>query len=708
MLGRAREVLGPAGPLASDLAAYEERDGQLAMADAVERAIDDDAVLIVEAGTGTGKTLAYLVPAALSGKKVIVSTATKALEEQIFASDIPLVERILGRRIDAALVKGLGNYLCLRRFHELRASAGAFGDAVRRSLPLLESWVQRTEHGDIAELEAIAENDPVWRDVSSSSDTRVGPSCEYFDRCFVTKMRQRANEAQIVVVNHHLFFADLALKRSSAARGAAVGVLPPYDVVIFDEAHQIEDIAAEFFGTSVSKARLDSLLRDAARALGAKSTARAQGGYEHGVPRAAVSLVRQSGGESGPRAAARSLLSEVEAGAASFFDEIAAQVVVPAAEIAQARDGRDAREVRAPLDPSAWAGPLGDARARLDAALEALSSHARSSATSEPGRMIATRAELLRASLECVSKPEGRAVVWAEVRTKNVTLHATPIDVGQLLAEDLWPRVASAVLTSATLSIGAGSSFSFLRARLGLGAPLTLREARVPSPFDFATRALFYSPRDLPESSDPSFTVAAARRALELVRVTGGGAFVLCTSVRAMRAIATELARELPRPPLVQGDAPKSALLSRFKDDGDAVLVATMSFWEGVDVPGDALRLVVIDKIPFAVPTDPVVAARIQALEREGRSAFIEYSVPQAAITLKQGFGRLLRTRRDRGAVAVLDRRLRTKPYGRILVGSLPPARRTESLDDVRAFFSESPAQPARSPVDSPVDALQH
>jgi ATP-dependent DNA helicase DinG len=659
---RAIDLLGPAGPFARTMTGYEDRPGQLAMAQAVERALDGGRILLCEAGTGTGKTLAYLVPALLSGLKVVVSTATKTLQDQIVSKDLPLVAQHLGFEPEVALVKGLGNYLCKRRFEELRTSASATGSATLRSLPMVEAWAAETESGDFAELAMMAEGDPLWREISSSSETRIGSNCAYYDDCFVTKMRKDAESAQLLVVNHHLFFADLALRASAGERGFSGGALPPYDAVILDEAHQIEDVATQFFGTSISRARVDAMLRDAERAFfGAGLTDPVFG---RGEGSALTGIVREA--------------SE------AFFAVIA--------DVARASGGDGGRAM---LGPDTWSSEVGEAWGRLDETLEALAGYSKGSAKDEPMRMVASRAAAMRAAASKVLDPSANQVTWVEVTARNVSIGASPIGLGDTLRTFLFERAFSVVLTSATLATahrasGDEPSFAFVRSRVGLDEHLAapVEEACVPSPFDYAASTLLYLPRDLPEPSADGFLDEAAERTADLVRITGGGAFVLCTSVRAMRALAKRVGGLLKRPLMMQGDAPKGALLSRFRSQNDAVLVATMSFWEGVDVPGDALRLVVIDKLPFAVPSDPIVAARAKAIEANGKSPFLEYFVPQAAITLKQGFGRLIRTQKDRGIVALLDRRVSTKGYGRVLLDSLPPARRVESLDELRAAWT--------------------
>lgn len=714
------EVLGPDSPLARRLAGYENRAGQLEMARAVHAALTKDRHLFVEAGTGTGKTFAYLLPAVLSGRTVVVSTATHALQEQIFEKDIPFVRSVLaehGIELRAALMKGLSNYLCKRRFDERMRS----GEPVTAELVQIEKWARETQTGDRAEL-LLSENTLAWRDVHSGTDTRIGASCKYYDECHVTRMRREAESAQIIVVNHHLFFADLALKTGKT--GGYGGAIPPYDAVVFDEAHQIESVATDFFGVRISSTRIDRLVKDARRAVvGARIL----------------------------DAKAMRLMDDVERTGSDFF--------------AAWRSRSLAEEGRRLLSAKEWTPPRREAIGALDMAVQALVAFTMAIEDDDAVAMLAKRAADLRLDLAKIhasaeqrhwipdeelelhdsqrsfdeplftgldEPPVSRVPVSADPRTKNpdyamlmqkartgfeggitwierrargeasgngrssqmdaardrsVSLGASPVDLAPVLRERLFDRVPSVICTSATLATAThtGPSFHFAKGRLG--AQAESEELVVPSPFDFAARAAFYVAEDMPEPSAPGFEQACAVRARELAGITGGGAFVLCTSNRAMRAIYNELARGPHGVLLMQGEAPKHVLLERFRAAGDAVLVATMSFWEGVDVPGHALRLVVIDKIPFAVPTEPVVAARSAKIESEGGNPFTQYAVPAAAITLKQGFGRLIRTRQDAGIVALLDRRATKRGYGRALLESLPPARRVKTLEDARDFW---------------------
>lgn len=672
-MASARELLGPRGPFAAQLPGYEARPGQVSAAAAVERILRDDGILLCEAGTGTGKTFAYLVPAILSGRKVVISTATRALQDQIAQRDLPLVQEVLGTSVQAAVMKGLGNYLCRRRYNEFLRSDEALRPLHAHSLDLIRHWVRDSETGDHAELTLLGEGSLTWQEVSSSSDTRVGPNCPYFDECFVTEMKREAEAAQIVIVNHHLFFADLSLRGPHPGR-----VLPDYDAVVLDEAHQIEDIASMFFGIRISRTQVERMLREAARAIGKAS---AWGGP----------LDPGGGGAT---------LSEVETAARAFWE---------------AFDPLLEQQPRRALPQDVWTGALRDAWARLDRALDDLGAVGRSLAVEarddlalrESLEQIPRRCQTLRDQLSAVVEGAPGRVTWIERTPKSCWLSSTPVDLSGTLRDRLFEAVPAVVLTSATLSTSTSgvrapeapaprdapkdsstpprSAFGFMRARLGIGDGLRVEELVVPSPFDFERQALLYTPRDLPAPDATEFLDRASERVAELIELTGGGAFVLTTSLRAMRGFHERLARRLSGRPLwSQGERPKGALLSAFRASGHGVLVATQSFWEGVDVPGSALRLVVLEKVPFLVPTDPVVQAKSQWLEERGKSAFAHLSVPAAAIALKQGFGRLIRRSNDVGIVALLDDRIHKRGYGKRLLDALPPARRTDDLDVVR------------------------
>jgi len=616
--------LGPGGAFARAVPGWEDRREQLAVAEAVAGALRDQRPLLVEAGTGTGKTLAYLVPAALSGKRVVVSTATRALQEQLAGKDVPLVRAHVAD-VGVAVLKGVSNYLCLRRYSE---SHDADAD-----LTAISEWVGRTTSGDRAELRTLAEDAPAWRQVTTTPDARLGPRCPFFERCFVTQARRAAGKADLVIVNHHLYFADLALR----AHFPGAAILPPHDAVIFDEAHALEEVATEHFGIGVSTARLLGLVRDAERAL-------------------------TDAGE---------LVRAVAASGEALFAAL------------RRRIGAEAR-ARTPDD--LFADERRDAWFRFDAALDELALRAaRSAAGDEAAAAVARRTESLRGDLATLAEGRaGRHVHWVELRGPAVHLHASPVDVAPLVREHVVEAVGAAIFTSATLS--AGGRFDYLRGRLGLDEG-EAAELAVASPFDYARQALLYLPRDLPAPDEAGFGVAAAERTADLVELTAGRALVLYTSWRALRAAAAALRARLKMPIRVQGEAPRGALLDALRQG--EVLLATASFWEGVDVQGDALSLVVVEKLPFQPPDDPLAAARAARLQEDGIDPFQTLEVPRAALALKQGFGRLIRSRADRGIVAVLDHRILTRAYGRTFIATLPPAARTSAFEQVRRFWHD-------------------
>ncbi len=638
----AEVVLGPDGLLSALLTDYEHRPGQLEMARRVTAVLERDETLLVEAGTGTGKTLAYLVPALLSGKKVVVSTGTKTLQDQIMEHDLPLLERVFDQPLAVACMKGLSNYVCRRRYAEARLSPEAARPPLSRHLEIVEDWLGQTGTGDRAELSLLPSSSPAWSAITSGSETRIGPKCEHYDSCFVTHMRRAAEQAQLVVVNHHLFFADLAMRGPHGA-----GAIPDYDAVIFDEAHLIEDVATEFFGVAVSTTRLQVLTRDAARAL------------------AAAGLGAEVG----------NLIAQIDVRAAGFF----------AALPRVASEGG-----RVPLSSELFEERLRDPMFALDNALDALASFCKGHVDrAEAVAQIGRRADQVRDDVATIAEGgAGGQVTWTLARGRSVSIGASPVEVGEILRDKLFYRGLGIALTSATLS--AGGSFDFLRSRLGID--FEVEEAVVPSPFDYPQQAALYAPKSIPDPRSGDYPRVASDEIEALCELSGGGAFVLCTSLRMMRELSERLRDRLERPVLVQGEAPNATLLSRFREAGDAVLFATMGFWQGVDVPGRALRLVIIDKLPFDVPTDPLVSSRCDALKAAGEQPFMKYLVPSAALSLKQGFGRLIRGRGDRGIVAILDSRLTTKGYGRVFLRSLPPARRCRTMDELREFWTEAEA----------------
>jgi ATP-dependent DNA helicase DinG len=647
-------VLAPGGAASTVLPAYEARRGQLAMAARIAEAIERDERLLVEAGTGTGKTLAYLVPALLSGRKVVVSTGTKTLQDQIATVDLPRLREMLaragmldGQPLQWAVMKGLGNYVCRRRLMERDRQRALVPEP---ELNRILAFAETSPTGDRTDIDGLPDDAPIWGDVASAPDTRIGPRCAFFERCFVTAMRRRAAAAPLVIVNHHLFFADLALR----ARWPEAQVLPPYEVVIFDEAHQVEDVATEFFGVHASTQRLFALGRDLAR--------------EHGIDqdRAGAHAARLATNTDALAESLRALLPAARAG----LEEV--RVPCPDGFLTGGARARY-HVLDASLEAIAdWLDPDGDAVARSPRPAEAAA--------------LSRRAAALRADLAVLIDGRGRDHVrWLAASRRNVALHASPVEVAPLLSQALDACPGPIVFTSATLTVG--GSFDYLQKRLGLGD--TAATAHYPSPFDYHRQALLYLPADLPDPKQDGFAMAAAARMAELCAITEGRALLLFTSFRNLRVAQAQLAAALPMPLLVQGEAPRHQLLARLRTQVGSVLLATQSFWEGVDVPGEALSLVVMDKIPFAVPDDPLTAARVDRIRDQDGDPFGEYQVPRAALALKQGFGRLIRTAADHGIVAVLDGRLARRSYGATLLATLPAGcPRTESLEDVAAFWA--------------------
>ncbi len=640
-------VLAPGGGLDLAIPHYEDRVEQRVMSAAVATALDGNRPLIVEAGTGTGKTLAYLIPALQSGKRVVVSTGTRALQDQIARHDIPLLRSILARPFAAVVLKGVGNYVCKRKLAELTSRSTDV------SLSALVEWTSYTETGDRAEVEWLAESSPLWTDVTTTPDARIGPRCPHFERCFVTQARRLAENAQLVLVNHHLYFADRALR--AAHPGARV--LPDHDAVIFDEAHQLEDVATEHFGARVSTHKIAEIVRDAHVALAGMPlwTGRASADLIHTVERAGIglfSIIRSAlvaSDDTGRMPLPEGLFDHPDRQRAWFRLDTALEDLARAAE----------------AEPPPDEEPDGEAGAR--ASLSGL----------------ARRARELRDGLALIAEQRQKNhVYWGEVRPTGTFLSASPIEVGDLLRRHIVHAGPTPVFTSATLT--AAGDFTYTRARLGLDEA---DELLVASPFDYERQAMLYVPRDLPPVAE-GFSVAAAERTRELLGITNGRAFLLFTSHRALREATARLG-DLPYPRLVQGDAPRATLVDRFRTTPNAVLLGTSSFWEGVDVPGDALSLVIIDKLPFAPHTDPLIAARMTACAETGRDPFDAIQLPAAAIALKQGFGRLIRRRDDRGIVAILDSRIVTRTYGRVFLDTLPAGLpRTSAIEQVRRWWA--------------------
>ncbi|HEY4369954.1 MAG TPA: ATP-dependent DNA helicase [Steroidobacteraceae bacterium] len=639
------EIFGVDGPLARVVAGFTTRPEQIEMASHVARTLQNRGRLVVEAGTGTGKTYAYLVPVLLSGRRVIVSTGTRTLQDQLFRRDLPTITAALGRPVRLALLKGRANYLCLHRLDlaEQQATARGLRREVAVALPHVRHWARTTQQGDIAELARFSESEPVWPWVTSTRDNCLGPDCPVFERCHVMKARREAQAADVVIVNHHLLMADLVLKEEGFG-----DLLPGADAIVIDEAHQLPEIAAVFLGFSVSGRQLQALARDLATEL------------VGGAPQ-----------------------SEMTAGFAATIDR---QIIDLHLALGTARERYEFADWTAAVIESLHSvqGVLADLGKSL----------ARSSGANEHPGLAALRRRAVELSgrigslLEEPGDDAPASVRWAQVHGPNVTFHYVPVDVAEQLGALIEAHSGAWICTSATLAVE--SDFDHFTRRVGMTDPAT---ARFGSPFDYQQQALLYLPKGLDAPSSGRYTQQVVDAALPVLAASGGRAFLLFTSHRALKEAAEILLRRLgPQPPfpvLVQGDAPREVLLKRFRDYGNAVLLGTSSFWEGVDVKGNALSVVIIDKLPFAVPDDPVLKARLAAIEQRGGNPFVEEQIPQAVIALKQGVGRLIRDYEDFGVIMLCDQRVRTRSYGRIFLRSLPAMPVTSDLTDVTRFLHD-------------------
>ena len=628
------DVLGAEGPFAREVPGFVPREVQMAMAEAVAAAIDERHTLIAEAGTGTGKTFAYLVPALLSGKRVIVSTGTKALQDQLFHRDLPRVRSVLGARLSAALLKGRANYLCLHRLEQARTE-GQFASRQQVSdLQRIHAWSTSTRHGDRAELAELAEDSPLWPRVTSATDNCLGSECAFFNDCFVVKARRAAQEADVVVVNHHLLFADLAIKQEGFGE-----ILPGAHAFILDEAHQVPELAGQFFSVSLSARQLAELVRDTIAECGAVT------------------------------------------GVLGILQPLTEAITTAVRKLRLAMDGFPGRAAlkRIERDAEVEAGIEG-LRLALEALVNGLAPHNERSRGLDS---VHERAQSALARLNQLMDGSARdSVHWYELSAQGFSLHSTPLDLAQPLRELREQSHAAWIFTSATLSI-AGDFTHFAR-QLGLDDPHTVC---LQSPFDYQRQALAYLPAGLPEPNTDTHTERVVEAVIPVLAASQGRAFLLFTSHRALRRAADLLADRVPWPLFVQGSAPRHQLLEEFRASGNGVLLGAASFWEGVDVAGDALSVVVIDKLPFAAPDDPVLAARLETLREAGLKPFFDWQIPNAVIALKQGAGRLIRDIHDRGVLVLCDPRLTSKGYGRIFLASLPDMPRTTDIGAVQAFF---------------------
>ena len=613
---------------------YEFRQGQLEMAEAVEGALKNRHHLIVEAGTGVGKTLAYLIPSILAGKRVVISTGTKNLQEQLYLKDVPFLQTMFEHPLRVCYMKGRSNYLCRQKLYDVEREPILAGLEEVREFGQIRDWEQSTTTGDRSELRQLPEASSTWRKLDARSEACSGQKCQQFDRCFITEMHRRALESDIIIVNHHLFFADLAMKEQPFG-----AILPDYAAVVFDEAHEIEDIAGQYFGLSVSNLQVQELMKDAAALSRRKS---------FGTPELDRAFIH---------------LSDRGEDFFRLFPAEGRQGFTGQEEFLETHE-HPYRELLLALD--LFVGRLEAVEGAFDEILPLM-----------------RRAKLIGQAVRFwLEARDASYVYWTERRGRGVYLQATPIDVSQLLPSRLFDRVETVILTSATLTVG--GSFEYAKSRLGLPDAQTLH---VESPYEYEKQVLLYVPPHLPDPRQPEFVRRAADEIERVLEASRGRAFLLFTSYAQMRQIYELLRRRLEFPLLLQGDAPRTALIELFRTTPGAVLFGTSSFWQGVDVQGEQLSCVIIDRLPFAVPTDPVVAARSQAVEKSGGNAFRDYQIPQAALALKQGFGRLIRASSDRGTLVLLDNRISKFSYGRVFLNSLPPYRFTKRLQDIQEFF---------------------
>ncbi|HEY5382296.1 MAG TPA: helicase C-terminal domain-containing protein [Acidobacteriaceae bacterium] len=683
------DFFSPGGLLAKSSLAFEQRPGQYKMAQAIAQAFEDKRHLIIEAGTGTGKTLAYLLPALRRAReqkqRIIISTGTKNLQEQLFFKDIPFLETLLGP-LRVCYMKGRANYLCKQKLYALRDNPILSGlDDISQFHAILQ-WERSTETGDRSEIDSLPESSALWHKLDARSEVCLGQTCPNWESCFITQMRRKALESDIVIVNHHLFFADLSIKQQ-AANAPDAGILPEAAAVIFDEAHELEDVASQYFGVALTSARFDELARDT------ESMLRAKRASSPAIESATQTLRERS------RLFFSSLPTDVERAAQpgrmefthrEDFLETSGDAYLGASN-ALVRLEAELDRLREVEEAAGLRKRATDIRNHLKFLLESTDPNTVFWIERRAASNLRNAARNSRPSAELSSRPEAHSAAAERPAVpvfQSLTTHlqATPIDVSTLLADTLFANYSSVILTSATLTVAdeGQPSFAHLKKRLGIPFP---KELVVASHFDYSTQALLYLPQYMPPPRHPDFLAQAAERIRRVLEITRGRAFCLFTSHTQMRELHDRLLTQLPFPLLLQGQAPRHLLLQQFRETPNAVLFGTSSFWQGVDVQGEQLSCVIIDKLPFAVPSDPIMKARTDAINADGGNAFNDLQVPQAVLALKQGFGRLIRSLTDRGVLMLLDPRIRTTRYGATFLDSLPPYRRTDDIAEVERFF---------------------
>jgi ATP-dependent DNA helicase DinG len=642
------EILGPDGLLARTLDGFEFRPSQMQMANLILESIDQKTTAIIEAGTGTGKTFGYLVPIILSGKKTVISTGTKNLQEQIYYKDIPLLSASTGLNIDAMIMKGRRNYLCLHKYHQFFSQSSLFNTGPAEAKKRLEKWLKKTAFADRAEIPWMADDDPLWDALSSPSDQCLGPECMFVSDCYLGRLRSKAARTRIIIVNHHLFFSDLKVRQAGFGE-----IIPRFQVLLFDEAHDIEEIGTSYLGESLNTNQLSELISDLEK--------RTNGFHVLSEGNFKIQLNN-----------IKSATEQLKA----IFDERADKGILDDETLSAITDGPSRQISRGLRSLFAKAQMEED-----DSCSEANKAHD----TSSLYALAVRAAELDRLLDQILWKREAGWLNWYEKRKKTLVLHASPLNISEKMNELLYQKVQTIAFTSATLSTN--GNFDYIRSRLDL--PRDALEGIFSSHFDFKTQALLYVPRDLSPPGEKSFGPEIAQRIVEIIKITQGRALILFTSYHNLNLVWNILKDSVPYPILKQGDSPRSVLLNSFRDEVHSILLGTSSFWQGVDVPGESLSCLIIDKLPFDSPGEPLVAAKIEAIRGHGGNPFMEYQVPTAIISLKQGIGRLIRKGTDRGVLAVLDNRIIKSRYGRLFLNSLPKIPISHQLSDISDFFED-------------------